>query len=97
MAFNFKLFFRLTYHAFFKSRGTHGRLTAKRLRALALWYLVFPFYNLVTWICLLLDDILFPQYRRQEIKDPTFIIGNFRSGSTLLPACFYLKKGTFYI
>ncbi|MGD8456920.1 MAG: sulfotransferase [Anaerolineales bacterium] len=84
MAFNFKLFFRLTYYAFFKSKGTHGRLTGKRLRALALWYLVFPFYNLITWICLLLDDILFPQYRNQVVKDPTFIIGNFRSGSTLL-------------
>jgi hypothetical protein len=84
MVYNFKLFFRLAYRAFFKSKGTHGRLTLKRIRALALFYLVFPVYSLITWFCFFLDDILYPAYRRQAVKEPLFIIGNFRSGSTLL-------------
>jgi hypothetical protein len=35
-------------------------------------------------LCFFLDDLLFPQYRRVEIGTPVFIIGNPRSGTTLL-------------
>jgi len=95
MGFNFKLFFRLTYWAIFKNKNTHGRLTPRRIRALLLWYIVFPFYNILTWICFFLDDIFYPQYRRQEIKEPVFIIGNFRSGSTLLQRLLARDEGVF--
>ncbi len=84
MRFNFRLFFKLTYHAFFKAAGTHGRLTNKRKTALFWWYLLIPLHNLLTWVALLLDEILFPRYRKQNVEAPIFIIGNFRSGSTLL-------------
>ena len=84
MAFNFKLFFDLTFRAFFKTKNTHGRLTLKRIKMLFLWYLVFPLHNLITWICFFLDDIFYPGNKTQEVKEPIFIIGNFRSGSTLL-------------
>uniref|UniRef100_A0A7C4QPF0 Sulfotransferase n=1 Tax=Schlesneria paludicola TaxID=360056 RepID=A0A7C4QPF0_9PLAN len=36
------------------------------------------------WICLVLDRVLFPGYRRTEVKAPVFIIGNPRSGTTHL-------------
>ncbi|MEX2143510.1 MAG: sulfotransferase [Anaerolineales bacterium] len=49
-----------------------------------LFYLVMPIHQLLTFISFYLDEIFFPSYRRQEIKAPVFIIGNFRSGSTLL-------------
>lgn len=84
MAFNFRLFFRLTFYALFRSKNTHGRLTGPRIRALLGWYLVIPAHNLITWICFFLDDLFFSGYKQQEVKEPVFIIGNFRSGSTLL-------------
>jgi len=84
MRFNFRLFFRLLYWSLFKSKGTHGRLTPHRRKALLAWYLVFPLHNILTWLSFLLDEIFFRDYRKQEVKAPMFIIGNFRSGSTLL-------------
>ena len=84
MKFNFKLFFKLTYHAVFHAKGTHGRLTPHRRKALFWWYVLIPPYNLISGICLLLDNIFFPRFRKQKVEAPIFIIGNFRSGSTLL-------------
>ena len=84
MRFNFRLFFRLLYWSLFKSKGTHGRLTPHRRKALLVWFTVIPIHNILTWIGFLLDEIFFRDYRKQEVKSPIFIIGNFRSGSTLL-------------
>lgn len=84
MEFNFKLFMRLTYRAFFDNENTMGRMTWKRAKAVFLWYAVMPIHHLITWICFGLDNILFPGFKDQEVEAPVFIIGNFRSGSTLL-------------
>jgi len=84
MRFNFRLFFRLLYWSIFKSKGTHGRLTPHRRKALLWWFTVFTGHNIITWLGFLMDEIFFRGYRKQEVKAPIFIIGNFRSGSTLL-------------
>ncbi|MBI3160733.1 MAG: sulfotransferase [Chloroflexi bacterium] len=84
MLFNFALFLRLSWAALFKSAHTPARLTPKRLRVLFWWYLLIPFHNLTTQLCFGLDYLLFPAFRRQAVTAPIFIIGNFRSGSTLL-------------
>ena len=84
MRFNFKLFFLLTYRAFFKAKGTNARLTAKRRKALFWWFILIPTHHLFTWFAFLLDEIFFRSYRQQKVEAPVFIIGNFRSGSTLL-------------
>lgn len=84
MKFNFRLFFKLTYRAFFKAAGTHGRHTPHRRKALFWWYVLIPIHNLFSGVCLTLDNVFFPDYRKQEVVAPIFIIGNFRSGSTLL-------------
>jgi hypothetical protein len=84
MRFNFRLFLQLTFRAFFKAEGTDARLTPKRRRALFWWYLLTPIYHVITWFCFLLDEVFFHRYRKQEVEAPVFIIGNFRSGSTLL-------------
>ena len=84
MRFNFRLFFRLLYWSIFKSKGTHGRLTPHRRKALLWWFTVFTSHNIITWLGFLFDEIFFRGYRKKEVKAPIFIIGNFRSGSTLL-------------
>ena len=50
---------------------------------LLLFYTVWPAWTVFTWACLLLDDLLFPAYKQQEIDKPLFIIGNFRSGDSI--------------
>lgn len=84
MRFNLKLFLHLTFRAFFKAKGTDAHLTLKRRKALFWWYLLTPIHHIFTWFAFLLDEIFFPGYRRQKVRSPVFIIGNFRSGSTLL-------------
>lgn len=84
MPFNFSLFARLTYLQFFKSKSTVLHFSKRRRAAMLLWYLVIPIHQLLTFISFYLDEIFFPRYRHQEIKAPVFIVGNFRSGSTLL-------------
>ncbi|MBN2047356.1 MAG: sulfotransferase [Anaerolineaceae bacterium] len=84
MDFNFKGFFRYNYLSFFKSKGTHYRLTWKRFWSLFLFLLLYIPYELITWFFFLLDEIFYPAYRKQTVKQPIFIIGNPRSGTTFL-------------
>ncbi len=84
MLFNFSLFIRLTWAALTRAGETPGRLAGKRWRVLFWWYLLIPIHNLTTQLALGLDYVLFPAFRRQAVAAPIFIIGNFRSGSTLL-------------
>jgi hypothetical protein len=79
MAFNFRGLFRFTYLWL-----TNGRWTPRRLAILVAFYILFPLLELTVWIGFLLDDILFPGHRREEVKAPVFIIGNPRSGTTFL-------------
>jgi hypothetical protein len=45
------------------------------------FFLLFETFNAV---CLALDHLLFPRHRRVEIREPVFLIGNPRSGTTIL-------------
>lgn len=45
--------------------------------------LLLPLIELPTFICLLLDHLFFPSHRRLAIRQPVFVIGNPRSGTTL--------------
>ncbi len=82
--FNFRNLWRFTYRSFFTSRGTPYRLTLKRMGWLLLFYTLFPLLELFIWTGLWLDEIFFPDYRKVQIKEPVFIIGNPRSGTTFL-------------
>ena len=84
MAFNFSLLFRVAYHTVFNSRGTHARLTPKRIFSLLVISFLYCIIEAANWIGFFLDDILFPGYRRQQIRQPVFIIGPPRSGTTYL-------------
>jgi omega-hydroxy-beta-dihydromenaquinone-9 sulfotransferase len=84
MSFNFKLFFRIAYHSLFKTRNTHYRLTPKRILLMTIFFTLYPLVELFNFFCFWLDDIFFPGYHQQEIRKPIFIVGNARSGTTLL-------------
>jgi hypothetical protein len=76
---NLKIFFEAERLAFFKQRF--------RLRR----WLVVLFFTLIFWsfwcvvaIGQMLDHVLFPRFRKQEVEDPIFIVAPPRSGTTFL-------------
>ena len=84
MYFDFPAFFRYNFKAFFLTRGKNYRLTPKRFLILVLWLILYIPNEIIYHFFLLLDEIIFPRYRKTEVKKPVFIIGNPRSGTTLL-------------
>lgn len=84
MAPNLKLFFKTLYISFFKSEGTPGRLTPKRFFILLFIFLAYPIWQFGIRLAYGLDNLFYPEHRHQDIKQPIFIVGNFRSGTTLL-------------
>lgn len=95
MIYNFRLFWRLVVRSFFQSAATYGKLSRKRLAFLFIFYTVWPGWELFTWFCFLLDDLLFPGYKQQPVEKPLFILGNFRSGSTFLQRLLSRDSATF--
>ncbi len=56
----------------------------RRLQWLLVFGVVWPIIKVVSIFCLMLDYVLYPGFRKVEVKEPLFIVGNWRTGSTLL-------------
>lgn len=84
MAFNYQDYLRHLLLGFFRTKNTHRRLGGTRIRFWVVFLLSYPVLVLTSWICLGLDNLLFPGFRRVSVREPLFIIGNFRSGTTFL-------------
>lgn len=95
LAFNFRGALRFTYKSLFRSRGTNYRLTLKRLGVLLIAYPAYFFLELVTWAGFLMDEVLYPDYRDVEIREPIYIVGNPRSGTTFLQRLLARDETTF--
>ncbi|MBI5593959.1 MAG: sulfotransferase [Deltaproteobacteria bacterium] len=84
VSFDFKLAFRVVRKSLFAGKDTDGRLTRKRLSAMMIH---FPFYivnQAINGFCLLLDEIIFPDYHDMAVTEPVFIVGFPRSGTTYI-------------
>ncbi len=92
---DFRLLFRLSYLSLFESRGTHARLTRKRVVFLIGFYTIFVPIQATNWVFLLLDNALFPGYRQVKVREPVFIVGPPRSGSTHLQRVLSRDESTF--
>lgn len=79
MIFDLRGFFRFTYLWLLRCPWT-----ARRAVVVLGFYIVFPVLELITWLGLLLDEVIFRGYRQQTVRFPVFIVGNFRSGTTFL-------------
>jgi omega-hydroxy-beta-dihydromenaquinone-9 sulfotransferase len=96
MYFDFRTYFRFLFLAFFGAKKSHFRLPARRIVALVAFFLLFPVFELFTAICLLLDHVFFPGFRRQELPKPLFIVGPHRSGTTYLQRLLAKDVAQFY-
>ncbi len=56
----------------------------RRFKFLFLFALVWPLMKAISIPCLMLDYVFYPKFRRVQVKEPLFIVGNWRTGSTLL-------------
>ncbi|MBN1266441.1 MAG: sulfotransferase [Anaerolineales bacterium] len=59
-------------------------MTPKRFLVLVFLFLFYPLWHFSIRIAYLLDNLFYPEHQLQEIRQPIFIIGNFRSGTTFL-------------
>ncbi len=92
---NGKAFFRFIYNSFLNNKGTHYRLSTKRLGTILLALGIYIPAEILIWSGLLLDEVFFPSYHEIKIKQPVFIIGNPRSGTTFLQRLLAKDTGSF--
>jgi hypothetical protein len=62
----------------------HYRLTPRRFFMILLFIFLYIPLEVFTWLGYLIDEIFYHRYRRKQVKQPVFIIGNFRSGTTYM-------------
>jgi len=67
----------------------------KRLLVLLILIVVYPTLLLWNYLGMALDDILFPAWRDCEVEKPLFIVGNARSGTTLMHRMLSLNEEHF--
>ncbi len=76
--------FRVVFKTFTSTGSTVAPLTRRRLVFLA-WFIPFLFFGqLLHWIGLMLDHVFFPGFRKIKVRDPLFVVGIPRSGTTFL-------------
>ena len=56
----------------------------QRLLVLVVGLPLFLTLQAVHWICFVLDEVCFPSYRQMKLKEPVFVLGVPRSGTTFL-------------
>lgn len=64
--------------------GAHHPLTWRRATALVVSGVLFVYARASLWFHWILDELFFPGWRGQSVERPLFLVGNFRSGTTLL-------------
>ncbi len=84
MAFNFSLLLRTLLKSLTAYHKTGARFTFRRALFLVLAPVFYFLLESITWFCFSLDDIFFREYREIVVKQPLFIVGYPRSGTTFL-------------
>lgn len=84
MPFNIRDYLTYFYYSFFRSKGTPGRLSAKRIFLLVFLFIVYPIWNFYIRLGYYLDKVFFPEIKQSLDPTPIFIVSNYRSGSTFL-------------
>lgn len=76
---------RLLRYSFLPVRdGAYSQFSLQRIGVMLLFWPVFLFYLTITSLCLALDHLLFPGFKRIAVHQPVFVIGIPRSGTTFL-------------
>ena len=95
MPFNFKLLFQVLYKSLCAPWGTLTRRTLARIILILFLYPSYVLLELINWFFFIMDSIFFRSYRQIEVREPVFIVGNARSGTTFLQRLVAQDKGRF--
>ena len=95
MGYGFIRFWRCIARIVFPPKDSPIRWTRARFMAVVVWLPLCLLLGLFHWLCLLLDEILFPGYRRVEVRQPVFIVGPPRGGTTFLHRVMAKDSGRF--
>ncbi len=91
--FNLKGFIEFTKKIVLEPK--HPKRSLKRITWLINFYLVYPIWEMIVWSGLIFDRILYPKFKKVKIKEPIFILGNPRSGTTFLHRLLAKDKDNF--
>lgn len=80
----FALYARLALRTFFSGGSSEGRMNPRRFIRMIRFVPVFCLTQLWHRLCLRLDDLIFPGYREVAVREPIFVCGMPRCGTTLL-------------
>jgi hypothetical protein len=92
--FSARLYFKLWARSLSLGRSYGRPGWGGRLLRILLFLLATPLW-LLHWLCLLLDELLFPGYKQQPLDRPVFILGVPRSGTTHLHRTLAEDRETF--
>ncbi len=81
---SYKTYFRLLRRTFFPGKGSQARLTPRRFAVMLLFSILLFFLQTVHWLGFVIDEILFRGYKSIAVRQPLFIVGVARSGTTFL-------------
>ena len=84
MMFNFRLLFRLLPQTFSFQKDSLRYPSLKRISSVLIFFPLFTLMGIINGAFLLLDEILFPGYRKIPVKKAGFIVGVPRSATTFL-------------
>ena len=84
MYFNWKRFLNDAVRAVFPGASPHMQVTGHRARVVVMFFFCMAWMGGSGRLGLWLDHLLFPWFRKTHVRQPVFIVGNYRSGSTLL-------------
>jgi hypothetical protein len=97
MFFDVKAYVRFIRLFFFRSwRDVPFRMTPFRVCVFAACVFLFTVFELLTAVCMLLDNVFFPGYRRIRVDTPLFIVGPHRSGTTYLQQLIARDESQFF-
>jgi hypothetical protein len=65
------------------------------LASILAFYSIYGTLEAAAWSGLLADEVLYPEYRKEPVREPVFILGNPRSGTTFLHRLLSKDAATF--
>jgi len=92
----FLFYWKLVALSLFRApRDRTAPLSGRRIIVLLVLNTAGVLVFVTNWVCLLLDEVLFPGYRKVEVRNPLFILGVPRSGSTFFQRLLSRDKENF--
>lgn len=79
---NYGILFLRSWHP--RYQGAVSGVSPRRLLAMALFWPLFTLVQGINGMALLFDHLLFPGFRRVTVREPLFVVGVPRSGTTFL-------------